>query len=519
MLRKNSLFIFSAESFGWLLYFLLASYSAINIAGEKYGSPDDLSISLMQSNPEGLLEAARQTAIIQGRIHQIIFFTLNNLALNEAVPFLTQGIKFASVVLIFILFSYLISKIYNSLTSLLASLILASTVVTTGEYNAINSFPLWFTLGIICFLISLILFEKLLHQHSYRNLILFSVNFFIALISSEVFFLLLLTYPLLQIKIQGKESWFLKLKSAKKIYLPTVLIAVVYFLSYITFKLSTRGTYEGASLTLNQPLKSMASTVMLSLGQANIYAMKRQIIEGGINFHFFIAVLFILIFMVILRVLQKNQSKNIIIKFSEIAIIAALALMGNLILGFTIKYSIIGLTYPLYLNSLISYLFIVLSISLFILKFSHINWVKLSTVLAVSVFGYISILDQSSQYSQLRINQNVFKVMECIQKDPAVSSILNPEIVSSDVAELSKAYDYNYFGQRLSGFLEKEYVFHRNLIKSIEDEPYSKMSVSLKESFAFGRITNFDQKKVSLDLSFRLFYDACRFEISYLTAN
>ncbi|CAB4579804.1 unannotated protein [freshwater metagenome] len=489
----------------------------MNIAGEKFGSPDDLSIATMQNNPEGLFQTSWNTAMGQGRIHQFAFFVLNNWALSEQHQLITPIIKFSSVMLIFLLFSYLISTIYGGLVSLFTSLLLISTVVTTGEYNAINSFPLWFTLGIISFLFSLILFNKLLQKYSLGNLILFAISFFIALFSSEVFFLLLLTYPLLQLKMQGESEWRIKLTSALKYYLLIMAITVSYFLVYLAFKLNTRGTYEGASLSFDQPLRSLLSTGALSVGQANVYGIKRQIIDGGIYFNPLIATIFVLVISLLFWSLKKNTLEIRTIRFKEIFAVILLALLGNVILGFTVKYSIIGLVYPLYVNSLISYLFIILATSLLILKFAGNKWFSFLAIFSIAIFGYISFLDQINQYEKLKVNQNVFKVVDCIIGDPNLSSFLKSDVVSNDIAVLSKAYDYNYFGERFRTKTGSDYFFHRNLKENIATGDFSTINLYLLKEFAAGSISNHKGNDLIDKIDFRLDYDLCRFELINLT--
>lgn len=502
---------------GWVLYCSLTGFSAINIAGEKFGSPDDLSIASMRHNSDGLVQASWNTATAQGRIHQFVFFILNNWALSEQNLLITPIIKFSSVMLIFLLFSYLISIIYGHFVSLFTSLALISTVVTTGEYNAINSFPLWFTLGIISFLLSLIIFNKLLHKYSLGNLLLFSISFFIALFSSEIYFLLLLTYPLFQLKMQGGSEWKIKFVSAIKYYLVIVAIATSYFLTYIAFKLNTRGTYEGASLSFDQPLRSILSTGALSVGQANVYGFKRQIIDGEIYFNPLIATIFVLVILLLFWALKKNTLEIRIIRFKEIFAIILLALLGNVILGFTVKYSIIGLVYPLYVNSLISYLFIILAASLLILKFARKKWFGILAIFSIATFGYISFLDQVNQYEKLKVNQNVFKVMDCIISDPNLSSFLKSDVLSNDIAVLSKAYDYNYFGERFQAKTGGSYIFHRNLTEEIASNDFSTIDLNLLKEFADGSILNYDKNRLIEKIDFRLEYDLCKFKLIDLT--
>ena len=517
MLRLNQISDLNFKLIGWILYFSLVSFSAINIAGEKFGSPDDLSIATMQNNPRGLIQTSWDTAMAQGRIHQFVFFILNNWALSDQHKLITPLIKLFSVLLIFILFSYLIAKIYNQVVSLFTSLILISTLVTTGEYNALNSFPLWFTLGIICFLTSLILFESLLRKYSLRNLVFFSINFFMALISSEVYFLLLLTYPLLQLKIQGSSKWRSKLKSKYQYYLLIISISISYFITYVVFKLNSRGTYEGASLTFDQPLKSLLSTGALTVGQINVYGLKRQIIEGEIYFNAFFAFIFVSVLVVLFMVLQKGLSEMNPITFKEIFALVLLALLGNLILGFTVKYSIIGLVYPLYVNSLISYLFIILALALLVFKVARNQWLKILVVFPIVTFGYISFLDQFSQFEKLRVNQNVFKVVDCIIENPSLSSFLKSNVVSNDIAVLSKAYDYNYFGDRFRNKTGESYFFHRNLTDGIASNDFSSVNLFLKKNSANGSISNLQRNKVLEKIDFELQYDLCRFTLINLT--
>ena len=507
----------SYEKLGWIIYLFLTLYTALNISSERFGSPDDLSITTMQTSPQGLIKLAIEAAESQGRIQQILFYTLDNLGLNEKYSITTPLIKFLSVVFICTLFSYLVKILYSEKISLFASLFFISTVATTGEYNALTSFPLWFTAGIISFLLSIILFIKQANKGNNLILVFFAITSLFALLSSEVFFLLFATYPILQFKISGRSQFKYLLKKLRNTYIVLFTIYITYLLTYISFKFSTKGTYEGASISFANPFKSLVSSTALSLGQLNIYALKRQVIENQFEFNLIIFTGFIIFALILNLLLMRTNHDRLKTSNIEISLLIALALLGNLILGFTFKYSKIGLIYPLYLNSLISYLFISLAVTLMAFKF--FGGIKLRTVLILSLFlfGFTSFSDQSVTYKQIRTNQKVFRVAECMTENSELISKFNTQILSSDMQKLSKSYSYNYFGEKFRLITGKNFQFFQNLNSVDQNYPFTEIQVVLQSNYAVGRIENIVRSKSVEVINYRVSYKDCNFKIDYLT--
>jgi hypothetical protein len=505
------------ETLGWAIYGSLTLFTALNIASERFGSPDDLSITTMQTSPIGLIESAKQAAISQGRIQQILFYSLDNIGLSEKYSLTTPVIKFISVIAIFLLFGLIIKILYSAIVSLIASLILISTIATSGEYNALNSFPLWFTAGIISFQVSLLLFLKLIKNQNIPTLISFGITSIFSLLSSEVFFLIFFTYPLLHLKIVGKELIKNEVKKLKATYIFITSALSLYLFTYVLFKVYTSGTYEGARITLSNPLKSFISSIALSLGQINIYALKRQLIENQLKLSFiflFISVILIFVLYYALRKLAKSEIKN---SNLEIISILTIAILGNLLLGFTEKYSRIGLVYPLYLNSLISFLFICTASALIIVKFLNLTFLRLFIIFFISIFGYLSLLDQQNVYSKIRLNQNVFKVSSCIANNPELISEINSQVLSPEMQKLSKSYSYNYFGEKFRLVTGKNFYFYQDF-KSLDlQQKYTKIALNLERDYAQGQITNVFQNETTKIINFQVFYHECNFKLVDLT--
>lgn len=502
---------------GWTVYVFLATYSVINISSIRYGSPDDLSIASIQFSEGNSLESAIIAAEETGRVQQIPFYILNRFALLEEPVFLTQSIKLISAVLIFLLYLFLIKSIYSTKIALVASLILLGTLSVSGEFNAINSFPLWFSLGIITFLGSCLMVVSYLKTKKSIFLPIAVILFMISLVSSEVFFLLALTFPAIHWKTNNSQGKSFKIFDLKVFYLLIISICVIYFSIYQWFKHVSGGNYEGTAFTFSNPIKSIAATFALSLGQVNIYGLKRQFQGELFPINFFFLMVFMLFSWVLLKEVRKLRSKQPKVRGAEIIAIGFLALLGNLLLGFTIKYSEIGLIYPLYLQSLISYLFLCLGLSLFLIRIN--TKFATSIVLIISIFSYFSYADQSNEYSKLRANQNVFKVVDCLTKNPEILTYLRNDIVSNDIAVMSKAYGYNYFGEKMKSKTGKNYSFFRDMTVNLQQLKISEIEVTLDQKSASGVITNFNSNKAVELMTYKLLYQDCKFDLNYLTVN
>jgi hypothetical protein len=491
------------------MYVFLLIYTAANISSIRYGSPDDLSISSAQfgniRNLDVALTAARET----GRIQQIPFYLINLLALHETPYFLTQSIKFISVVLIFILYSVLIKQLYSYRISLISSLFLIATLATTGEYNALNSFPLWFSLGVISFILSAIFFANYISDQKLYSLVLCQVTFFVALLSSEIYFLLILVFPAIQFIKSDKKSIIRNLFKLKKFYLSISSFSVLYFLVYQSFKYFTKGTYEGTQLTLSNPFKSIFSALALSVGQFNIYGLKRQIYDHDIYFNFLFGFCFLIFFILIFKLLSEKTEESELIKNKEIITLFGLSLSANLLLGFTVKYSQVGLTYPLYLHSLISYLFLSLAVSLILFKLTKHRFLLLNLLVIISISGYFSFTDQFTEYKTLRSNQNIFRVVDCMIQNQKFIDKLSDNIVSSDIQILSKSYSYNYFGEKLRKYHHRNFYFYLDLPNNYENNSYSEINLDLNKSVAKGTLINFNRGSVKDKYAFVVEYKSC----------
>jgi hypothetical protein len=500
------------KHFGWTIYGVLASYSVINISSIRYGSPDDLSIASVQFGQANSLKSALFSAKETGRIQQVPFYIVNRFALLEQPAFITQSIKLISAGLIFFLFTWLIKSLYTTKVALVASLILSGTLSVSGEYNAINSFPMWFSLGIITFLISCLMVISYLKINKFIYLALAVLSFTISLVSSEAYFLLALTFPAIQLKIRASQGKSFKISDLRVFYSLILFISIFYFALYQWFRYSSGGSYEGTMLTFSNPLKSIVATFALSLGQVNIYGLKRQFSGDLFPINFLFLTIFVVFFWALLKEVKNLQLRQLRVKGFEIIAIGLLALLGNLLLGFTVKYSQVGLVYPLYLHSLISYLFVCLGLSLFLVR---INF-RLATliILLISIFSYFSYSDQSKEYSKLRTHQDIFKVVDCFTKNPEIIAYLRKDILSQDIAVMSKAYGYNYFGEKMKSVTGKNYYFYRDKTVDLQESKISEIEVELEKDSAFGVITNFDSNLPVELVTFALQYKDCKFELN-----
>jgi hypothetical protein len=259
---------------------------------------------------------------------------------------------------------------------------------------------------------------------------------------------------------------------------------------YQFFKISSKGSYEGTQLTFRNPLKSLASTIFLSFGQINVYGLKRTFFDHKFMFNLLVFsmffVLFLILFFFLIHYLKASYPNGKMIGDTELLIILLLALSANILLGFTVKYSKIGLVYPLYLHSLISYLFLSLMFALVMIKFSGYRILAIFLSCLLSVFGYISYVDQANEYSILRNNQLVFKVVDCLASQNNFVDKVTDQVLSSDIQVASKAYTYNYFGEKLSKRLKKDIHFYMDISAVDKNLPYTEINLVMRNGTAEG---------------------------------
>ena len=505
------------ELIGWIEYVILSTFTAINISSIRYGSPDDLALASFQFNRTGILENAIMSAKDTGRIQQVLFFTLNSFGLRENPTYFTQLIKLTTVISLFTLFSMVLLRLYSRQIALITSLVFACTIATTGEYNAINSFPLWFTLGIITYLASILFFSRYLDEGK-KNLACYTILFFLfSLLSSEAYFLLVVIFPLLHIKKVGFSKFKNQFQQNNKfLYLLITTFLFLYFSIYEIFKFLTRGSYEGTSLNLTSPIKSILSTIALSFGQFNIYAIKRIYDSEKLILNPLIFLMSLIVFMSLYFII-RNLSKTYRIQIAEVSSVFALAILGNLLLGFTVKYSRIGLIYPLYLQSLLSYMFVSLGIALLLVRFRSSVFSVLLLSFSISGVCYLSFVDQSQQYAELRNNQKVFRVIDCMIHEDSMLDNISEQVVSEDIQVSSKAYTYNYFGEKMSKLTGREFSFFMNLKGVNTKESYTDIKLRLNNDFATGIVSTSANFKELNKFNFIVSYSDCKWKYDYLT--
>jgi len=297
---------------------------------------------------------------------------------------------------------------------------------------------------------------------------------------------LILIFPLLQIKTEGKSFKPKNFLNFRIFYFSLGIFTLVYLIAYQSFKFLSKGSYEGTELTFANPFKSLLSTFLLSIGQFNIYGLKRVVIEDNLKFNLILFIIFTFLFLFLYSSFNRFNVKSIKISNKELFTIFLLGLGCNILLGFTVKYSKIGLIYPLYLHSLISYLFICLALAILCIKLANRRIISAFLSISISVVGYLSFLDQSQVYKNLRNDQLVFAAMDCLGSNRLFSKNVESQVISEVIQVASKSYTYNYFGSKLGSSLGKEIKFHKDMTYVEKNSPYTVINIFLNEGIAVG---------------------------------
>ncbi len=170
--------------------------------------------------------------------------------------FLTKFIQYASLLLSFVLFAVLVSKIFKSnKLGLLSFLILIIPLsVTPDYYIPIISYPLFFTFSFSLALLSLLSLLRYFETGKNKFLIASALLFAVTVLFYETYLLFLLFTGIFIFVRSCQQRGTLNTFKSKPFYkeiMPFVAIGIIYLIVYFSFRASIRtpdGFYSGSSL-------------------------------------------------------------------------------------------------------------------------------------------------------------------------------------------------------------------------------------------------------------------------------
>lgn len=170
----------------------------------------------------------------------------------------TKFVQYSSLCVCYLLFSYLVYRIFKSKKLSVLSLLLLVFNTSVGYYSGYNipiGFPFYFTCSFIVFLSGLLLFIDFVEKGKPWQLLLSAVLFFVAFLFYEVYLVFALLFFCCVVVRNWKRFGFSKMWKTKSFYVELVPYVSAFFLYlvcyfgyryYLAHKLGLDPQYSGA---------------------------------------------------------------------------------------------------------------------------------------------------------------------------------------------------------------------------------------------------------------------------------
>jgi hypothetical protein len=332
-----------------------------------FGSPDDTAMAATSFTHGGLWPAALAQAESQGRFYQVIFTFLTQLPYHFINHnYLWSMIGLQVIALNFALY-FSIKSILKERIFAISSLIFFNTLFDfRGGYNSINSFPFWFCFSLILFLFSIKLISLAHSNKSSRKIRFLRGSAYSLCLFASLAYESLLFFPLLLLVLDyrfwseyrlidfNKQNAVRFLKKQKVTISYILVFYLMYFICYISFRMSNPNNYPGVKISFSDPIVVILTVIRMTVAGFNSPWYFSQIdIPYFVKENLYEFCIFALVFGLISHQLQSRVKKSNL-KLIPILVACVVALLPNSLYGLTERYREIAVTNPLYLGALFS---------------------------------------------------------------------------------------------------------------------------------------------------------------------
>lgn len=254
----------------WAIIAVLLLVSLLPLTKISFITGDDIEYYIT-SDPAYWVDSARVYAESTGRFYFLLVKWI------YAVPYLVNSNLYyytmfiVPVITVFILFFWLIKRATNnSSIALLVALFSCATFSIFGEYSAMTSYPLYFTLSLISLFSSLHLLISYFKTSKYyfiiasASLFLITIVFYECYVFYSLLIFILIVWRAESLVITRKEK---VLKIVKEVF-PYIISVSIYLTIYVIYYTIHTSGYDGNKVASNLLLSKMLET----LGALSLYS-------------------------------------------------------------------------------------------------------------------------------------------------------------------------------------------------------------------------------------------------------
>lgn len=247
------------EKFIWILaYTVIALLTLLPFFQVGFTTADDFQYyNVAHSSWKVWLSDAQEYAESTGRFYFLITkylyyipYLLDNLAW-------TKFAQYSSILACYLLFSYVIFKLFNSkrLGLLTLLLLISCLMIGTGWHYPPAAHPFYFPFSMILFLTGILLYVNYIERKGYWRIILSSLLFFLSFLFYENYLVFTLLFCVFVVLYHWRTSGFSNMLKSKSMYqeLAPYLIALILYTAcymayryYLSHSLGNNHLYEGA---------------------------------------------------------------------------------------------------------------------------------------------------------------------------------------------------------------------------------------------------------------------------------
>lgn len=384
-----------------------------------YTSGDDGYTAFAAVAPHGLIGAAKEMAVFQGRFYQLAVYPL------AMLPFVSESIVLVNMAKIFTFFVFLygfwyVCRVLLGRDAALACLALFLCVFDTvgSSYNPFHGLPLWFGLGCGLLFLSLGLHVKAVksgHSSAWAYAL-----FGVSLLTYEIVLLYAPLFPLISLWFGPRRNeWLTRpaIVTAMREAVPVAAYVSLYLALYMIFRHYYPGTYTGATGLTGGPFADVMRPILAFSLHAFYW---NTTITGNPSFSWgslvYAAAGLAAVGLAFRRAMSERDVKPFVdtqgraIHWLGIAVLVAYVFVPNILFGFTDRYRIwAGDGVRFYLGSLFS------AVPLTILFYLFCRWlidIARRSTLGRAALGLGVLVLFMAVYANSKSSENFYKQSE-----------------------------------------------------------------------------------------------------------
>jgi hypothetical protein len=333
-------------------------------------------LALSALDERTVLTTSIDQAKSQDRFYQVVFYSLTQIVLASGL--LTSLVKVLMTVAICWFTFRIASWFLGERLGLLSVVLFIATYPLLG-YNTLTNLPGWFNFGALGFLVFLDQFLRIFvdgESVGRSSMFLFYIGFLVSLLSYEMYvgisavLLLVLAVRRIHLRRVAEVTW--SSWHVKHYWILWVSIGL-YLVLYVTFMLLSSGTYSGTEVGIRNPLVILSTLALLSLGAIplSLFSGIQSLLIGNDDIEItglvsvdsiswvilLIGSVFVFLTTYCITDLSRTIARRGLSRFRWLLLIS-LIFLPNFLLSLTQRYRDWSLSYPFYLTTFNSHIFV-----------------------------------------------------------------------------------------------------------------------------------------------------------------